>query len=272
MFASVCLKDGLGNQLFYVAAAYGYGRKHGRIPAILSGVAGSNPHSTEMYANSIFREFQKIDIHVDSVYSEPPEDCLTYHPIPSVGETYRNIFLNGFFQNEKYLEGYKKDFVRLLRFPDTRDVEARWGPFANTCFIHVRRGDYLRNSKHNVPLGDYYRRAMAFVKEQWESRVQGDAPIRFLVFSDDIAWCRQSPLFVQAECEFCTESHDATSMMLMAKCGVGGICANSTFSWWGAFLGFDEAASKIVTFPDKWFNGYSWQNDIAFKGAYVLEA
>jgi hypothetical protein len=263
MFVSTSLGDGLGNQLFYMAAVYGYGRKHGRVPAIMISIGGMNPHSCERFENTVFEAFEKINEPIAAAYRECGDECLVYREIPCVGEECRNLFLRGFFQHEDYLSGYKQDFLRILRFPHTAAEILQWGPLDNTCFLHVRCGDYLKATKHNVNLVKYYERAIEYVSVRCEN-------VRFLVFSDDIDLCRtMNVLKDRANVVFCTEEHDVTSMVLMSKCGVGGICANSTFSWWGAFLGFDDG-SKIVTFPNKWFNGLSWQNDIAFRGSIIL--
>jgi len=253
-FVSVQLKDGLGNQLFYMAAAFGYGRRYGRTPAILCATQGFNPHTDERFEHTLFGEFEKINQGVDAVYKEGPEDCLMYREIPMAQSRCANLFLHGFFQHENYLGGFKEESERALE---------------NTCFVHVRRGDYLvSNSKHYVPLEAYYQRALDFVRNKRPG-------VRFLVFSDDIAWCRRAPMFgggvgAAGDIEFCEETHDVTALVLMSQCQAGGICANSTFSWWGAFLRFREGDGRIVTFPDTWFSGVSWQNDIAFRGSFVL--
>ena len=284
-FVSVQLKDGLGNQLFYMAAAFGYGRRYGRTPAILCATQGFNPHTDERFEHTLFGEFEKINQGVDAVYKEGPEDCLMYREIPMAQSRCANLFLHGFFQHENYLGGFKEEFVEKLRLPGGGG--GRWGSeselesecersrteseraLENTCFVHVRRGDYLvSNSKHYVPLEAYYQRALDFVRNKRPG-------VRFLVFSDDIAWCRRAPMFgggvgAAGDIEFCEETHDVTALVLMSQCQAGGICANSTFSWWGAFLRFREGDGRIVTFPDTWFSGVSWQNDIAFRGSFVL--
>lgn len=106
--------------------------------------------------------------------------------------------------------------------------------------IHVRRGDYVNNPFYvDLYLTDYYERAMEMFPDA-----------EFLVFSDDIEWCKQQPIF--SECEFAhgTELED---LNLMAACR-GIIMANSSFSWWAAYL--SPHAQKIVcpSVSTLWYN------------------
>jgi hypothetical protein len=132
----------------------------------------------------------------------------------------------------------------------------------NACFLHVRRGDYVGHPLLWIDLfARYYSDAIAVVK----ARVPD---VKFIVFSNDITWCQKQPLFAAPEFEFEGESDPLRSLALMASCAVGGICANSSFSWWGAFLNTNP--TRVVTFPRKWFNN-SAPVDIYFSGSNVLD-
>jgi len=100
--------------------------------------------------------------------------------------------------------------------------------------IHVRRGDYIQFSHQypNLMETDYYRKAMAMFKEK-----------DFIVFSDDIEWCKKQDIF--KGCEFSEGKTDVQDLNLMASCN-GLIMANSTFSFWGAYLG---PSNKVVVCP-----------------------
>ncbi len=108
--------------------------------------------------------------------------------------------------------------------------------------VHVRRGDYLTDGSHRpCPLG-YYEHATELI--------QAEAPsTQFVVFSDDIAWCRQE-LALQ-DPHYVTGNPDWLDLTLMSHCEHH-ICANSTFSWWGAFLSSNP--SPIVP----WLTGVQW--------------
>lgn len=112
--------------------------------------------------------------------------------------------------------------------------------------IHVRRGDYLSSPLHQVCTHDYYRKAIRHMRQQLH------AP-RFFVFSDDIKWCEENfsgPDFHLIKIPQTNQS-PAIEMELMKRCHHQ-IIANSTFSWWPAWL--NENKDKIVLMPYRWFN------------------
>lgn len=116
--------------------------------------------------------------------------------------------------------------------------------------LHVRRGDYIKNTFYvDLTQTDYYEKAMAEFPNE-----------NFLVFSDDISWCRE--YFWGDEYDFCEETDEIKSMNLMASCK-GHIVANSSFSYWGAYI--SPYTQKVVCpkqyysdgiertkFPDEW--------------------
>lgn len=110
-----------------------------------------------------------------------------------------------------------------------------------TCSVHVRRTDYVDNPMWtDLSADDYYERAME----------QFDSDCTFVIFSDDIAWCRErfrgrSTYFVEA-------LSAVEDLYLMSRCR-GHIIANSSFSWWGAWL--DPNPDKKVIAPSRWFTG-----------------
>lgn len=103
--------------------------------------------------------------------------------------------------------------------------------------IHVRRGDYVHNPFY-VDLFNttYYEKAMALFPEA-----------DFLVFSDDIQWCKQQDIF--KDCEFSEGRSEIDDLNLMASCK-GHIIANSSFSWWGAYLG---SGKVVAPSNDNWY-------------------
>ncbi len=114
--------------------------------------------------------------------------------------------------------------------------------------IHIRRGDYESNPKTKAYLGalpkEYYLRAMSLISEKIPSPV-------FFVFSDDIAWAKKE-LKTEYPVEFVSDDgiNDCEEMALMSLCEHN-IIANSSFSWWGAWL--NNNPNKIVIAPEKWF-------------------
>jgi hypothetical protein len=113
----------------------------------------------------------------------------------------------------------------------------------------VRRGDYINNVKNNATYGecslDYYRAAIAYISERVVRPY-------FFIFSDDISWV-QDNLKLDVPCQYVEHNYGVDSyndMHLMSLCRHH-IIANSSFSWWGAWL--NSRPEKIVVGPRKWF-------------------
>ena len=151
--------------------------------------------------------------------------------------------LDGFCQTEKYFKHIEDD-IRKLFAPKKEAKEAYEEVkelFDDPVALHIRRGDFLINSVHHHNLSmQYYETALrAFGKER-----------QIIIFSDDTDWCKQQPLFEGDRFLVCEAGGPYTDLYLMSKCS-DFIIANSTFSWWGAWLSDNE--DKLVIYPDRWF-------------------
>jgi hypothetical protein len=109
----------------------------------------------------------------------------------------------------------------------------------NTCSVHIRRGDYLRfPNDHPTLLNDYYFKSFDKMKKN----------TKFIVFSDDITWCKDN---IKGNNMFYIEDEtDYVNLILMSLCKHN-IIANSSFSWWGAWL--NKNKNKKVIAPKIWF-------------------
>ncbi len=126
--------------------------------------------------------------------------------------------------------------------------------------LHVRRGDYLQSGAYVACSGDYYRAALHRVTE-----VTGTSPTIY-VFSDDPAWARDNIDLPHEKVvvDFNGRDSDYEDLRLMSLCRHN-IIANSSFSWWGAWLNANPA--KVVVAPKRWFAATHAQNpDILPKG------
>src|SRR5690606_38192956 len=118
----------------------------------------------------------------------------------------------------------------------------------NSVSLHVRRGDYLiASNQHLGSICDnaYYEKAITYINEKT------DSPL-FVIFSNDIPWCKETfnnidAIFV----DWNTGNQSYIDMQLMSLCKHN-IIANSSFSWWGAWL--NNNPDKIVVSPNKWIN------------------
>lgn len=166
------------------------------------------------------------------------------------------IYLDGHWQSEKYFLDFK-DTIRNdfnLRYPMDREAADVHGKIKQTpvsCAIHVRRGDYVSDFKTNIYHGvcslDYYKKAVGYIKSNF-------GEIGFFVFSDDIQWAKDNFNFgetVFVELSDKEGLKDQQELILMSRCQHQ-IIANSSFSWWGAWL--NQNPQKIVVVPQKWSN------------------
>lgn len=167
------------------------------------------------------------DIKFTSTYNEPH---YHYSPIPYK----QNLNLMGYFQSYKYFEDYSTDIKKLL-MPNV-EVNRMTGYTS----LHVRRTDYLKfkNCYHTLTRKNYYDKAMEVSDGK-----------NFLIFSDDIEYCKRE--FTGNEFDFANYNIDYFDMALMANCDSGHIIANSSFSYWGAYLSTTEN-NKVIC-PAKWF-------------------
>jgi hypothetical protein len=173
---------------------------------------------------------------------------------PRLTELPDGTYLRGVFQSERYFADREETIRRDLAFVDPPDAGtlAVLGEIGESLAVslHVRRGDYVADAKiasvHGTVALDYYARAAELIA----ARAGGEP--RIFVFSDDPAWVAENlklgfPLRIVAHNggERATED-----VRLMAACRHH-ILANSSFSWWGAWL--NPSAGKIVVAPDPWF-------------------
>jgi hypothetical protein len=165
---------------------------------------------------------------------------------PRVFEQPDGTSYKGYFQSYRYLEDCKASLVQLLRFKFSHRARSEAILFAYRrryrrplVSLHVRRGDYVKPGDEeywgNLASGGYYERVVEAI---------GDDVI-YLVFSDDLAWCRR---YFDLECVEFADFDPYTSLCLMTGCDVN-VVANSTFGWWGAFLN----PMADVYAPSPWF-------------------
>jgi hypothetical protein len=163
-----------------------------------------------------------------------------------------DCYLLGYWQSENYFAEAAEQVRRDFRFvPELSADNRTWARRildAMAVSLHIRRGDYASDPQtratHGLSPPEYYRRAAAYIAE----RAPG---AQFFVFSDDLAWARESLKLPQPH-HFVDCNGPATSfhdMRLISLCRHH-VIANSSFSWWGAWL--CEHAGKMVVAPARW--------------------
>ena len=162
-----------------------------------------------------------------------------------------SVFYDGYWQNEKWFMGIRQKVLEAFRFPtikDERNIElASLLADSNAVSCHVRRGDYLLDERYLVCTSKYYTDAISLMNIKVN-------PDLYIVFSDDIDWCKQNlPTVIGNRkvvyVDWNKKESSYRDMQLMSLCRHS-IIANSSFSWWGAWLGQYE--DKVVIAPSKW--------------------
>ncbi|MBE2179412.1 MAG: alpha-1,2-fucosyltransferase [Chthoniobacterales bacterium] len=164
----------------------------------------------------------------------------------------RRIYLNGYWQTADHFLAIREPLLPLLAPRNGISGEARhWVDriqSRQTCFVHVRRGDYaeLVGDSGLLPV-EYYRRAAATVTDRLGEDVQ------WIVFAEDHAWARQNMGFLPGWqlVDYASDQRDIEDLQLMAACDAG-IIANSSYSWWGAAMG--DRAGRLIIAPDRYWN------------------
>lgn len=188
------------------------------------------------------------------------EPQLTYWPqITLVPDP---CYLMGYWQTEKYFKSIantiRQDFSYKAPLSGRNEEIATRIRNSNAVSLHVRRGDIAANpavlAVHGLCSLEYYRQAVEYVA----ARV--DRP-EFFIFSDDAPWVREN-LAITHPCNYVDNNKGSDSyidMRLMSLCRHH-IIANSSFSWWGAWLNPRE--DKIVVAPERWFAAALDSSDI----------
>lgn len=268
------LSGGLGNQMFQYAVGQAIAKKNKAILKMdLSGYdnqTGMTPRQYELFLFNIQENFSTPDDNKKIKGREPNNlfkkflnklHIKYYKPNyikekhfnfnPEILKLKDDIFLDGYWQTEKYF----KDIEDIIRSEFTLKTEySNLNPeliakisSCNSVSMHIRRDDYITNQNtnefHGIYSLDYYKKAIDLIAEKFPN------PIIF-IFSDDLKWCEEN-IKIKYPIVFVKGNKNYEDLIIMSKCQHN-IIANSTFSWWGAWL--NNNPNKIIIAPQKWFN------------------
>ena len=236
---SCLLQGGLGNQLFQISTTLSLAWENNDFACF-----DSSKHflplqgkRIEEYQNNIFRnlDFRQISTNNFDFYNEESE--LKYNKIPYK----KNLFLKGYFQSEKYFINNREKLLQIFEssqeIKEYINIKYKHLFEKETVSVHIRRGDYLKfQNLYHICGIDYYLRAIQRFKDN-----------NFLIFSDDIEWCKK--VFKNINYHI-IEEEDYIELYIMSMCDHN-IMANSSFSWWGAWL--NSNPNKMVIAPKNWF-------------------
>lgn len=279
---TIKLKGGLGNQLFQ----YSFGRFlsikiNEEVKLDASSLSG--PKDTpRTYALDVFNIYLKMATNIEIEKTKYPYGFLSkiFRIInQKVLKRYnigydeyllksRSKYFEGYFQSYKYLDPIRD--VLLTEITLKESIEDKCKEVlenikkSNSVSIHIRRGDYVNDEKtkqaHNVCDLEYYKKAINIINDKIENPV-------FFIFSDDINWVREN-LKINAETHYVSNEaiKDFEELIIMSKC-YNNIIANSSFSFWGAWLNQNE--NKIVIAPGKWHNKLDYEYKDLLPGSWI---
>lgn len=218
----------LGNNLFQKAAAIGYAQHH-RMQYNLSEL----PLIKQITSYSGLARSAHPDVHILH------ENGHQYQELPfTYSWRYRDVILNGYWQSEKYFAHCREEVLKAFGYS--------WELYPRICSVHVRRGDYLNYpDKHPVVTMEYLARSMEMMTDQRGVET-------FMVFSDDIPWCRENFRDLPYDFVYSTNK-TAENDLVEGSCCEHNIISNSTFSWWQAWLNRNPDKAVISPSKDNWF-------------------
>jgi hypothetical protein len=201
----------------------------------------------------IFKFFKGLNIHKSNIHklSFYQEYITDYHD--TIFNLSEDIYLDGYWQSEKYFYNHK-NLIRnqlIIKTPVSIDNQVVLDKIRNTnsVSVHIRRGDYVSNDLafklYGVCSLEYYNKSLDYINNRIEDPI-------FYIFSDDIEWAKIN--LINSHSKIFVDLNNADTayedLRLMSSCKHN-IIANSSFSWWGAWL--NSNVDKIVIAPELWF-------------------
>lgn len=166
---------------------------------------------------------------------------------------WNNVYLEWYWQTAKYFEKYDDEIKEIFQVKteisekNQKIINLIEKNYLNTVSVHIRRWDYVSNSNaaswHGTCNDDYYKKAVKIIKEQISNPY-------FIIFSDDIHWVKKNMDFWD-NVLFVEWNKWPDDLRLMQTCA-NNIIANSSFSWWWAYLWKNK--NQVVIAPSKWLN------------------
>jgi len=232
----------LGNQMFQFAALKGIARNRG-----FEYCFPPTKNKNEWTDHQLFNPFKlgsTSQLNVQFIDSDRPTvmEETFYFNEKLFNECPDWISLQGFFQTEKYFKHIRDELLKDFEFRDEilKPAQKTVSYWKNPIALHIRRTDYITNPNHTALSMDYYEKALSKFDDSSE----------VIIFSDEPQWCMEQKLFESDRFMISEIGNNYMDMCLMTLCS-GHIIANSSFSWWGAWL---SNSLKVVA-PFDWFKG-----------------
>jgi len=164
-----------------------------------------------------------------------------------------NSYFEGYWQSEKYFLKFREDLLQEFSLKNKLHSQSKEYQkkilLTESVSLHIRRGDYVSSSKTNSVHGtcdlEYYKKAVSDMQKNVQQPY-------FFIFSDDLPWAKENLDFIKniIFVDIAEDIPDHEEIILMSQCQHN-VIANSSFSWWGAWL--NQNSEKLVIAPKKWF-------------------
>lgn len=254
------LTDGLGNRMFQIASCYALCKEHN---LSLSLIVCSNKHTTNTY-KFIMNKFDKTSQEQALELLNDKNVCIKERPdhiFDYDGDLVERLkkqqvaLVQGYFQSSLYFRDYIDDVRNIFKCPELieKHILTKFSDIENCWFIHIRLKDYVESesqrNKHYIDLSEYYQTSLSSINVSQQ---------KVLLFSDDSLENVQAfyPFIRKyTSIQFMDERDEVLAFYMMSFCKKGGICANSTFSWWAAEM--NDNPNKLVFRPPKMVNNYT---------------
>ena len=256
------LMGGLGNQLFQIfttiSYAIRYKKEFGFLYTDFVGIGKTIRRNT--YWNNLFLPLKKYTYSSLPQMSYLREENFQFKELPRPDD--QNICLFGYFQSYKYFEQNDRLIIHILKIDSWKEKIMEKSGFQNfdkTVSMHFRLGDYKMISDAYPLLSlEYYDNCLSFLNEV-RNEVGNEVPLNQVLYFceeqdlEDVNKIINQLIVKYPHLQFKKVSSnllDWEQLILMSCCSYN-IIANSTFSWWGAYL--NTSKNKIVCYPEKWF-------------------
>jgi hypothetical protein len=237
------IQGGLGNQMFQWACGRKLSLERG-CPFVID-ISSYNLDKKRSFQLPLFKNIQKLlssgEIEVANLFS---------YGLPIIMDDFKTFsfpaepfYMNGYWQSDKFFEGIEEIIKQDFDLTEYKYIVDDYEISNNCLSLHIRRDDYvMSNGYHPVQPLSYYSKALDIIRDY----------DKVLVFSDDIEWCKANLQFDKIE--FVQKTNEFETIYLMSHVR-NNIIANSSFSWWGAWLNSNK--DKKVIAPSHWFGEVS---------------
>jgi len=275
---------GLGNQMFQYAFYKALQKRFPNVKADLQGYTAYALHNGLELENIFNIQLNKAPTFTSNLYylhnrkwiyrklrqilnlrKSYKEEQILFSFDPFFLENPTPAYYWGYWQNHQYFSSVAKELQLDFRFknpltPQNQETLAQIQQ-SNSVSIHIRRGDYLKDPfLGGLCRPEYYQQAISYI----QTRVSSP---EFFIFSDDISWCREKLSLPDSNfISWNTGTESYIDMQLMSGCKHQ-IIANSSFSWWAAWL--NVYPEKIVICPKKWANDPNPMVNMSFPDKWI---